>query len=48
MTRFSSTLEEAVGRIKAMSAKPSFMIYTGDISHLSKGSEFADFTHRQW
>ena len=34
------TLEEAVGRIKAMPAKPSFMIHTGDISHLSKVSEF--------
>jgi len=36
------TLEEAVGRIKAMPAKPSFMIHTGDISHLSKVSEFDD------
>ena len=34
------TLEEAVGRINAMPAKPSFMIHTGDISHLSKVSEF--------
>jgi 3',5'-cyclic AMP phosphodiesterase CpdA len=36
------TLEEAVGRIKAMPAKPSFMIHTGDISHLSKASQFDD------
>jgi hypothetical protein len=36
------TLEEAVGRINAMPAKPSFMIHTGDISHLSKVSEFDD------
>ena len=36
------TLEEAIARIKAMPAKPSFMIHTGDISHLSKASEFDD------
>src|SRR5580658_11380572 len=36
------TLEEAVGRINAMPVKPSFMIHTGDISHLSKPSEFDD------
>jgi 3',5'-cyclic AMP phosphodiesterase CpdA len=36
------TLEEAVGRIKALPAKPSFMIHTGDITHLSKPSEFDD------
>jgi 3',5'-cyclic AMP phosphodiesterase CpdA len=36
------TLEEAVGRIKAMPAKPSFVIHTGDISHLSKASQFDD------
>src|ERR1700728_5195758 len=34
------TLEEAVGRIKMLPAKPAFMIHTGDISHLSKASEF--------
>ncbi len=37
-----STLEEAIGRIKTMPAKPSFMIHTGDITHLSKVSEFDD------
>ncbi len=36
------TLEEAIGRINAMPAKPAFMIHTGDISHLSKVSEFDD------
>jgi 3',5'-cyclic AMP phosphodiesterase CpdA len=36
------TLEEAVGRINALPAKPAFMIHTGDISHLSKASEFDD------
>ena len=28
--------------MKALPAKPSFMIHTGDISHLSKPSEFDD------
>src|SRR5271168_3186858 len=36
------TLEEAIGKIKLMPVKPSFMIHTGDISHLSKASEFDD------
>jgi len=34
------TLEEAVGQIKSLSVKPSFMIHTGDVTHLSKPSEF--------
>jgi len=36
------TLEEAVGKLKSLSAKPSFMIHTGDITHLSKPAEFDD------
>jgi 3',5'-cyclic AMP phosphodiesterase CpdA len=36
------TLEEAIGHVKALPAKPAFMIHTGDISHLSKPSEFDD------
>jgi 3',5'-cyclic AMP phosphodiesterase CpdA len=36
------TLEEAIGRINALPARPSFMIHTGDITHLSKVSEFDD------
>jgi len=36
------TLEEAIGRIKALPEKPAFMIHTGDITHLSKESEFDD------
>jgi 3',5'-cyclic AMP phosphodiesterase CpdA len=36
------TLEEAIGRIKALPQKPSFMIHTGDITHLSKPAEFDD------
>jgi 3',5'-cyclic AMP phosphodiesterase CpdA len=36
------TLEEAIARVKALPAKPAFMIHTGDISHLSKPAEFDD------
>jgi 3',5'-cyclic AMP phosphodiesterase CpdA len=36
------TLEEAIGRIKAIPTKPAFMIHTGDITHLSKETEFDD------
>jgi hypothetical protein len=36
------TLEEAIARVKTLPLKPSFMIHTGDISHLSKPSEFDD------
>jgi hypothetical protein len=36
------TLEEASARVKTLPMKPSFMIHTGDISHLSKASEFDD------
>jgi 3',5'-cyclic AMP phosphodiesterase CpdA len=38
----AGTLEEAIRRIKALPAKPAFMIHTGDITHLSKPSEFDD------
>jgi 3',5'-cyclic AMP phosphodiesterase CpdA len=34
------TLEEAIGKIKGLPAKPAFMIHTGDITHLSKPAEF--------
>jgi 3',5'-cyclic AMP phosphodiesterase CpdA len=34
------TLKEAIDRIKAMPQKPSFMVHTGDITHLSKPAEF--------
>ena len=34
------TLQEAMARINALSTPPAFMIHTGDISHLSKPSEF--------
>ena len=36
------TLNEAIGRINALSVKPSFMIHTGDITHLSKPDQFDD------
>jgi 3',5'-cyclic AMP phosphodiesterase CpdA len=36
------TLEEAIGRIRALPEKSSFMIHTGDITHLSKPAEFDD------
>jgi 3',5'-cyclic AMP phosphodiesterase CpdA len=36
------TLEEAIGKIKTLPIKPSFMIHTGDITHLSKATEFDD------
>src|ERR1700726_388750 len=34
------TLEEAIAKIRTMPMKPSFMIHTGDITHLSKAAEF--------
>src|SRR5271169_2592137 len=36
------TLREAIGKVIALPQKPAFMIHTGDISHLSKASEFDD------
>jgi 3',5'-cyclic AMP phosphodiesterase CpdA len=36
------TLEEAINRVKALPQKPSFMIHTGDISHLSLEAQFDD------
>jgi 3',5'-cyclic AMP phosphodiesterase CpdA len=36
------TLEEALAKVKSLPAKPSFMIHTGDITHLSKPAEFDD------
>jgi 3',5'-cyclic AMP phosphodiesterase CpdA len=37
-----ATLDEAIGKVVAMPAKPAFMIHTGDITHLSKPKEFDD------
>jgi 3',5'-cyclic AMP phosphodiesterase CpdA len=36
------TLEEAINKVKTLPVKPSFMIHTGDITHLSKVAEFDD------
>ena len=36
------TLEEAIGKINTLPVKPAFMIHTGDITHLSRPSEFDD------
>ena len=36
------TLQEAIAKVKSASAKPAFMIHTGDITHLSKDKEFDD------
>ena len=36
----SGTLVEAITKVSALPAKPSFMIHTGDISHLSKPAQF--------
>jgi len=35
-----STLQAAVGKIKALRHPPEFVLHTGDITHLSKPSEF--------
>jgi 3',5'-cyclic AMP phosphodiesterase CpdA len=35
-----STLEEAINRVNALPVRPSFMIHTGDISHLSRPEQF--------
>jgi 3',5'-cyclic AMP phosphodiesterase CpdA len=34
------TLEESIRKIKTLPVKPAFIIHTGDITHLSKPSEF--------
>jgi 3',5'-cyclic AMP phosphodiesterase CpdA len=36
------TLNEAIGRIKGLAVQPSFLIHTGDITHLSKADQFDD------
>src|SRR5215475_12918998 len=40
-----ATLEDAVAKVQALPAKPTFFIHTGDITHLSKPKEFDDATH---
>jgi amicyanin len=36
----TATLQEAINRINALEHTPDFLIHTGDLSHLSKPSEF--------
>ncbi len=36
----TATLQEAIGKINALERTPDFLIHTGDLSHLSKPSEF--------
>ncbi|SFK74466.1 metallophosphoesterase family protein [Methylocapsa palsarum] len=36
------TLKEAIDKVKALPARPAFMIHTGDITHLSKPEQFDD------
>lgn len=37
-----STFAEAIAKVKALPAKPDFIIHTGDVSQLSKDEEFDD------
>ena len=37
-----ATLREAIGLVSTLPTRPAFMIHTGDISHLSKASQFDD------
>jgi Icc protein len=36
----TATLQVAIDKINALSVRPEFVLHTGDLSHLSKGSEF--------
>lgn len=36
------TLREAVAKVRALPTRPSFIIHTGDITHLSRAAEFDD------
>jgi Icc protein len=36
----TATLQEAIGKINALKQTPDFVIHTGDLSHLSKPTEF--------
>jgi Icc protein len=37
-----ATLQSAIEQIRAMPNNPSFLVHTGDVSHLSKAQEFDD------
>lgn len=36
------TLNEAIGKVRALTLKPAFLLHTGDITHLSKPGQFDD------
>ncbi|HXN18813.1 MAG TPA: hypothetical protein VN875_10810, partial [Candidatus Binatus sp.] len=36
----TATLREAIAKINGLSEPPAFVLHTGDLSHLSKASEF--------
>jgi 3',5'-cyclic AMP phosphodiesterase CpdA len=36
----AGTLQDAIGKVKALPVRPAFMLHTGDISHLAKPDEF--------
>src|SRR5450631_2277159 len=36
----TATLQQAIGKINALGRTPDFLIHTGDLSHLSKPTEF--------
>lgn len=38
----NGTLLESIGKIGALKAKPSFLVHTGDVTHLSKPAQFDD------
>jgi 3',5'-cyclic AMP phosphodiesterase CpdA len=37
-----ATLQEAIGKVKALPQKPAFMLHTGDITHLATPAQFDD------
>jgi Icc protein len=41
----TATLQAAIGRINALEHTPDFLIHTGDLSHLSKPTEFDTLDH---
>jgi 3',5'-cyclic-AMP phosphodiesterase len=39
-TNVAETLQAAIGKINAMPTRPSFVLHTGDLTHLAQGEEF--------
>src|ERR1700758_5554654 len=44
-TDVTATLRAAIAKIKAAPEQPSFVLHTGDLTHLSKPAEFATLQH---